>query len=125
MSVRPLPPYSLLLRRWLRADPKLPMWGCAGDTPAVTIAIGATAWAWARRWYGIRLNLVLPPGESPARFDWRLCSGCDPVLLQACGTVPDGAIDSLVNSLLRDGTERVLDVDSGTEFFAEAVQHAA
>ncbi len=125
MNSRPLPPFGIELRRWLRSDPKPKRWGCNGNEASITIAFGSDAWGFARQWNEIRLVLVVPPGEFASRFNWRDCAGAAPVLIQSCGEVAAGAIDSLVNSLLRDGIERVLDVDSGTEFFAGAARHAA
>ena len=125
MSARPLPPYGAELRRWLLANPKPRMWGCNGDKAAVTVAVGSSAWGWAKQWHQTRLVLCLPSGESASRFSWSLCAGCDPVLLQACGTVSDGEVDNLVHALLRGGVQRVLDLETMNRFEAEAVQRAA
>ncbi len=125
MSARSLPPYGIELCRWLRADPKPKRWGCTGGKAAVTVAVGSSAWAWAKRWHQTRLVLCLPPGEYASRFDWNLCAGCDPVLLQECGTVSDGEVDNLVHALLRDGTKRALELATMDRFEAEAVCRAA
>ncbi len=125
MSARSLPPFGAELRRWLRADPKSRMWGCNGSKPSITIVLGSDAWSFAREWNGIRLVLIVPPGEYASRFNWHDCAGADPVLIQLCGDVADGAIDSLVRALMRDGTKRVLELATMVRFEAEAVRHAA
>ena len=101
------------------------MWGCDGTRPSITIAVGATAWAWAKQWHQTRLVLCLPPAEYASRFDWSLCAGHDPILLQACGTVPVGVVDNLVHALLRDGVQRALELETMDRFEAEGERHAA
>lgn len=125
MSARPLPPYSIELQRWLQADKKPARWGCSGSSACITVAIGSDAWSWAKQRHEHRLVLCLPPGENASRFNWRDCSGHDPILLQQCGTVADGVIENLTRALLRDGCQRVLDVDTMNRFTAEAVQDVA
>ncbi len=125
MSSRPLPPYGTLLHRWLRADSKPHRWGCDGNQATITVALGSDAWSFAREWHEKRLVLVVPPGEYASRFNWHDCAGHDPILIQSCGDVADGAIDSLTHALLRDGVERVLDLETMNRFQAEEVQHAA
>lgn len=125
MSSRPLPPYATELRKWLRSDPKPRMWGCNDDRAAITVLIGANAWGIARSRHEDRLVLCLPPGESAAKFNWQDCAGSDPILIELCGDVADGVVDSLIRSLLRDGVKRILDVGTMDRFEAEVVQHVA
>lgn len=128
MSARSLPPFGRELRAWLRADPKPKRWGCNGANATVAVAIGSGAWSWAREWHKAaipRLVLVVPPGECPALFDWRDCAGSDPILVAQCGEVQDGEIDRLVRALMRDGVNRVLELENMDEYFAEGARHAA
>lgn len=69
--------------------------------------------------------LVVPPGVSPAIFDWTACAGHDPILVLRCGEVRQGEIKSLICALMRDGIHRVLDLDDMDEYFAEDADHAA
>lgn len=122
---RSLPPFGRELRAWLRTDPRPHRWGCNGDRASITIAVGPDAWAWARAWHPYRLVLVVPPGELASRFDWSDCAGHDPVLLALCGEVQDGEVERVARALMRDGAERVLELDGMAEYFAGRPDYAA
>lgn len=125
MSARSLPPFGRELRAWLATDPRPHRWGCNGDRASITIAVGPDAWAWACAWHSRRLVLAVPPGESPARFDWRNCAGHDPILVAQCGEIKDGEIDRLIHALMRDGVRRVLELESFDEHFAGGPEYVA
>lgn len=124
-AARKLPPYGRELRAWLAVDPRPWKWGCNGKNASITIAIGPEAWRWARAWHPRRLVLVVPPGKSPARFDWNDCAGHDPILIVQCGDVQDGEIDRVARALMRDGVHRVLEPETADEYFAGEVGYAA
>lgn len=125
MTPRPLPPYGRELQAWLRADPRPWRWGCNRSKAAITIAIGPGSWEWARGWQSRRLILVVPPGKSPASFDWSNCATHDPILVVQCAEVREGELDRLARALMRDGVQRVLDVDTMAEYFAGSPDYAS
>ena len=68
--------------------------------------------------------IVCPPGDDPTGYDWRLCAGHDPVLLHRAGSVDGDEVRALIESLIRDGTDRVLDDQTGAIYVAQGVSHA-
>ncbi|RME85093.1 MAG: hypothetical protein D6775_03770 [Caldilineae bacterium] len=96
----------------------------------VWVTCGPDAWYQARRWAAEtppRLFLVCPPGEDPARFDWRILADHSPVLISAAGPVSRTDIEFLAAAILRDGCERVLALVDGriVRFTADDTEAAA
>lgn len=110
---RKLPPYGRLLAAVLARPDTWPRYiGTSPDGRHVHIEVlcGADCWDWAYWWadHGNRLFVVLPPGEDPDRFDWRLLQGHDPVPIQPVGDVDGASVQGLAAALIRDGVQRVL-----------------
>ncbi len=101
------------------------LWGAApdGHSTPVTLCVGEHAWPAARQWHGYRLITLLPPGEDPEIFDWRCLADADPVLLWRCGAVTDD-MQALMRAVIRDGTDRILDLLTGTRYVAEVTRAA-
>lgn len=109
-----LPPYAHDILTARRSSDIRGRWGASPDgrSAPVTLCVGEYAWTAAGQWTGYRLITMLPPGEDPAGFDWSCLRGADPVLLWRCGTVADD-VQALMQAVMRDGTERVLDLVTG------------
>jgi hypothetical protein len=121
MSKRKLPPYGKQVADRL-ADrtvwPRMAGTSPDGEHLTIWICVGPGAWDTARAWIDNRLVLVCPQSESPANFDWRLCGGHDPLMIARCGTTTDAEVAALAEALIRDGVQRVLDVDVGRRWLA-------
>lgn len=122
------PPYGTRLRAVL-AQPSTWPWyiGTSANGQGLTLNVltGSDAWRLAGQWTEQpRLYVLAPIGDDPARFDWRLLAGHDPVLLHIIGQVDGDHIRRLVPAILGDGTRRVLRMDNGVMYIAE-VRHVA
>lgn len=125
-SRRKLPPYA---RDILAARQTSDLRGCWGTSPdgrhrVLTVCVGSDAWRVARDWAGHRLVTLLSPGEDPALFDWGCLAGTDPVLMWRCGAVDGDVLAALLRAIMRDGTDRVLDLATGNRYVAR-VQEAS
>lgn len=116
---RMLPPYAKEILAARRTGNLQGRWGASPDglSVPVTLCVGENAWIAARQWSGHRLITLLPPGEDPAAFDWSCLRGADPVLLWRCGQVTDD-VRALMKAVMRDGTERALDLVTGVRYNA-------
>lgn len=126
---RRLPPYAKDILAARHTGNLRGRWGVSPDgrSAPVTLCVGEHAWTAARQWSGHRLITLLPPGEDPASFDWACLRGSDPVLLWRCGTVTDD-VQALMRAVMRDGTDRVLDLVTGVRYRARrggGSRHAA
>lgn len=95
-------------------------WGTSSDGqhPTLIVCVGRDAWRVARDWTGHRLVTLLPPGEDPALLDWRCLSKADPVLMWRCGAVGGDVVLELLKAIMRDGTDRVMDIATGNRYVA-------
>ncbi|MFZ5620688.1 MAG: hypothetical protein ACOY5W_06670 [Pseudomonadota bacterium] len=120
MSGRRLPPFAKSILAARRAGSFRGQWGASPDgrSAPATLCIGSDAWTPAWEWAGHRLITLLPPGEDPGSFDWRCLAGSDPVLLWRCGEVDGGVMNALLVAVMRDGTDRVLDLATGSRYVA-------
>lgn len=107
-----LPPYLKRHADRLRNDPSVSVW----------IAIGVGAWSWVRERQRTHIATLCPPSDDPATFDWSLCAGHDPVLLQLAGATEGEQVRALIEALMRGGVNRVL-ASTGLRYCAE-VEHA-
>lgn len=125
--VRKLPPYGRSLVKIRAMGALSDKWGTSPDgrNPTIIVCAGENAWDAAREWSETRLVVLCPPGEDPRSLDWSCCDGADPVLLWRCGRIDEGHIRELVHAILRDGTNRILDVAYGTRYLAEVRNAAA
>ena len=108
---RRLPPYCHELAARLRQPKNFSHFAgtsADGRRPQLWVGLGPNAWAWAQRHIERRLLTLLPPGDNPSAFDWRLLSGFDPVFIVACGPVEQSEIRALVAAIMRDGTQKIL-----------------
>ncbi len=115
---RRLPPYAREILAARQSGER--HWGMSADgrTPTITLCVGHDAWRAARDWVGHRLITLLPPGEDPALFNWRCLAEADPVLLWRCGAVDGDVLLELLRAVMRDGTDRVLDLTTGIRYVA-------
>jgi hypothetical protein len=127
-SHRQLPPYAhaIIAARQRRSGDLHKFWGTSpdGHHPQIILCCGPSAWDAARDWAGRRLVTLLPPENAPDNYDWRFMAGTDPVLLWRCGSIEGNVVMQLVHAVMRDGTDRVLEIGTGTRYIAE-VTHAA
>ena len=110
---RRLPPY-LKRQSW---KPRGTIW----------VVVGSGAWAFARDRvdeHHLGVFTLLPPGEDPATFDWRLLAGHDPILLVQAGAIDGDQVRQLAHAILMDGTERILTEDGG-RYVREVTRAAA
>lgn len=111
------PPYAARLAAILARPETWPEWsGTSPDRAHLTLWVlaGPDAWEVAGIWLGTRaLYVIAPPGEEPARFDWRVLAGHPPVLVHPCGALAQAEVADLVGALLRDGAGRVLVLSGG------------
>jgi hypothetical protein len=121
---RKLPPYGAKLRD-IAADPvaRRRCVGSSADGELLTIWLicGADGWTLARSWSDreeIRAFILLPLGDDPAAYDWRLLRGNDPILLHFCGEIDCEQTKALILALMRDGVQRVL-APNGLRYVAE------
>lgn len=108
---RRLPPYARELGARLRVPASFKDYvgtSADGRHPTIWLGVGPNAWDWARKNQGLRLLSLLPPGDDPAAYDWRLLAGHNPVFIVSCGDVTDGEVRALVAAIMRDGTQRVI-----------------
>lgn len=120
METKCLPPFGreiLLVRQSGHCRGK---WGTSpnGRIPTLFLCVGSDSWRVAREWTGRRLITLLPPGEDSDAFDWRFLAGADPVLLWRCGDVDGDVLAALLRAIMRDGTDRVLDLATGNRYVA-------
>ncbi len=106
-----LPPYGIILRERLADRANWPRW--AGTSPdgnhvSIWIACGPGAWQWARAHIDHRLLLVAPLGEDPARYNWRMLRGHDPVTLLSCGAITADDVLAVVRAMMACGVDRVM-----------------
>lgn len=120
VNARRLPPYAHEILSARQAGDFRGTWGASADgcTPTITLCVGHDAWYAARDWAGRRLITLLPPGEDPEQFDWRCIAGADPLLLWRCGPVDGEVLVALLKAIMRDGTDRVLDLATGKRYVA-------
>lgn len=52
---------------------------------------------------------------------WAACADADPVLLWRCGDVDGDQVKRLIEAVLRDGANRILDIETGNRYLAEVV----
>lgn len=111
------PPYAARLAAVLARPETWPEWsGTSADHAHLTfwVLAGPDAWEIAGVWLATRaLYVVAPPGEDPARFDWRALADHPPILVHSCGTLTQVEVAALVSALLRDGAERILVLPGG------------
>lgn len=112
---RRLPPYLHRHAERLRTDASATVW----------IAIGSGAWRWAQERMRSHIVIVVPPGDDPIGYDWTACSGHDPILLYRAGPADGDQVRTLVEAVIRDGTDRVLDNQDGALYIVQGVDHAA
>jgi len=108
---RRLPPYSHELAARLRQPKNFSRYAgtsANGRNPQLWCGIGPRVWDWAQRFFDRRLLTLLPPGDDPEIFDWRLLAGNDPLFVVACGPVEQSEIRALVAAMMRDGTKKIL-----------------
>lgn len=108
---RRLPPFGRELATRLADRPTWSRWkGTSADGNHLTIWVycGADAWVLARARNADRLMLIVPPGEDPANYDWRLLRGHDPIVLRSCGQTDGAVIKAVILALMRDGVKRVI-----------------
>ena len=91
-AARRLPPYGRELVAARRA----------GVVPNVHLMVGPRAWARAALRHPPNV-LALPPGDSPADFDWRCCAGLG-VTVQAAEEADPERLALLIHYLLQAGT---------------------
>lgn len=117
---RKLPPYAHDILAVRQAGTLRGRWGTSSDgrAPSLFLCVGSDAWRVARQWAGHRLVTLMPPSEDPAGFDWRCLAGADPVLLWRCGIVDGDILAALLQAVMRDGTDRVLDLVTGNRYVA-------
>jgi hypothetical protein len=89
-----------------------------GEHLTIWVACGSDAWNYARQRIDNHMIVVTPSGEDPHGFDWRPFTGHAPVLIARCGAATDAEVDALARALIRDGAQRVLDVDVGRRWLA-------
>lgn len=94
-AARRLPPYGRELVAARRA----------GVVPNVYLMVGPRAWARAALRHPPNV-LVLPPGDSPADFDWRCCARLD-ITVQATEEPDADRLALLVHCLKRAGATLV------------------
>ena len=119
-STRKLPPYANTILAARQTGNLTGKWGTSpdGHTPTLFLCIGSDSWRVAREWSGHRFITLLPPGEDPEIFDWRCLAGADPIILWRCGRVDGEALEALLRAVMRDGTNRVLDLATGSRYVA-------
>lgn len=127
---RRLPPYAHELISARQCNQFRGWWGSSadGERPTLIVCTGEHAWRTAREWAGHRLVTLLPPGDAPEIYDWRCLAGVDPVLLWRCGSVDGETLEKLIKAVMRDGTERILDLVTGVRYRARrggGSRHAA
>lgn len=121
-----LPPYARELRARLSAD--LSPWSGTslnGNHPTVFLLTGSEAWSVAQQWRNHRLLTLLPPGDDPSRYDWRLLVGADPLLLWRCGRTDGDEVLHLLKAVMGCGIGRVLDVASQIRYVRTEVRRDA
>ena len=114
-AFRRLPPYLRRHADRLRGDPSATVW----------IAVGCEAWRWARARERTHIATLLPPDQDPGSFDWRLCAEHDPILLHRAGIADGDQVHGLIVALIRDGTDRALDDQTGALYVAREVARVA
>lgn len=87
--------------------------GSTAEGLSVFVMAGSAAWDTARQWSRLRHRVaftMMPPGEDPAAFDWRILSlpEAQPILVRPCGELARGDLAALVRAILRDGADRAL-----------------
>lgn len=114
------PPYARELACRLRGDIRS-FFGTSpdGTRPTMLVLIGPAAWDIAATWERDRLLTILPPGEDPAKYDWRALRAADPVLAWECGDIDEAELYGLAWALFRDGVSRMFCVPSGLRFLAD------
>jgi hypothetical protein len=121
---RKLPPYGARLRE-IAADP-VARRRCVGSSAngellTIWLICGADGWTLAREWSAreeLRAFALLPIGDDPSGYDWRMLRGHDPVLLHFCGEINGDQTKRLISALMRDGVQRVL-APNGLRYVAE------
>lgn len=123
MRSRPAPPYAREIAAALASSNLSNYWGTSADgkNPALWLLVGSLAWRQARTWHGTRLVTLLPPDNDPESLNWAVLAGHDPVLLLRCGEVAGDSVRHLLAAVMRDGTQRVLDVLTGARYVCEEV----
>lgn len=103
--------------------------GTSADGKHLTlrVLIGPKAWDVTDSHAAQRnLFVLLPQGDDPAAFDWRVLRDHPPVLVVPYGEVDDNTVTALVLAMMRDGVERVLYVnDAGMRRYIAEVRHVA
>jgi hypothetical protein len=119
------PPFAKDLAKRLAGDLHN-YWGTStdGKHPALFLLWGREAWEIAKQWRGRRLLTLLPPGDDPAAYDWRVLRGHDPIILWRCGQVPGAEVMSLLQAVMADGVQVVFDVATGQRYVREYVDAA-
>jgi hypothetical protein len=123
---RRLPPYAREIIAARQTGDLRGYWGTSpdGQHPQIILCCGSNAWDAARDWAGRRLVTLLPPSDTPDEYDWRFMAGADPILLWRYGSIDGNDVIQLLHAVMRDGTNRVLEVGTGARYVAE-VTHAA
>lgn len=123
---RRLPPYAKEIIAARKRGNLQAWWGSSpnGKSPTLIVCAGELAWRTARDWASHRLITLLPPGDEADSYDWRCLAGADPVLLWRCGSVDGEALEKLLKAVMRDGTDRILDLLTGTRYVAEVTRAA-
>lgn len=108
---RRTPPFGKELAARLADRASLPRW--AGTSPdgqhlSIWVSIGPNSWQWAREHIDHRLLLIVPSGEDPAAFDWRILAGHDPVILFSAGDTSSDEIKAAVLALMTCGVNKII-----------------
>lgn len=103
--------------------------GTSADGKHLTlrVMIGPKAWDVTDSHAAQRnLFVLLPHGDDPAAFNWRVLRGHPPVLVIPNGEVDAHMVTALVLALIRDGVERVLYMaDEGMHRYIAEARHVA
>ena len=103
-------PYSEYLRAALNHPENWPQYaGTSADCSAVSVflLVGSESWNKARNLENTHLFALLPPGDDPFLYDWRVLAGHDPIVAIVEGQPPsEKDFYNLASALIRDGIKR-------------------
>jgi hypothetical protein len=79
-----------------------------GKSPTIWVLCGPNGWEIARVWNKRRLIVMVPDGDDPYRFDWRMLARYVPAVITPCGNVERAELHRLADAILRDGSSKVI-----------------